>query len=274
MKKFRKLIPAFVLLLISTAIMSTATFAWFSMNTQVTATGMQVTAKSDNTYLLINTGENDTAAEIQTANLTTIALTVEDADADVYPSSPALSAAQAAYLSVAEGHKTVAGTDISVAGVQVTNAATAEAVTNWYTATAATPGSSAMLAGTAKQLTAFTDYVIHKTIYLTLAVGSNNAENLTVTPTIALKAGSGGTDITGVKVLVVTSDGGFAVLDSDSVETDIKGSNTELTPTTVLTVDIYIYYDGEEDAVFTNNMANLAAATINLAFDVDAIPAA
>lgn len=46
MKKARKIIPALAMLLVSAIMMSTASFAWFSMNTQVTATGMQVTAKS------------------------------------------------------------------------------------------------------------------------------------------------------------------------------------------------------------------------------------
>lgn len=40
MKKFSKLIPAFCMLLISAMLMGTSTFAWFSMNTQVTATGI------------------------------------------------------------------------------------------------------------------------------------------------------------------------------------------------------------------------------------------
>ncbi|MBO7303924.1 MAG: hypothetical protein J6V09_01710 [Clostridia bacterium] len=44
MKNTRKLIPAVVMLLVSAVLMSTASFAWFSMNQQVTATGMDVTA--------------------------------------------------------------------------------------------------------------------------------------------------------------------------------------------------------------------------------------
>jgi hypothetical protein len=41
----KKLIPALALLIISAVVMSTASYAWFSMNTQVTATGMQVKAQ-------------------------------------------------------------------------------------------------------------------------------------------------------------------------------------------------------------------------------------
>lgn len=44
MKKMRKLLPAIAMLLVSAVMMSTASFAWFTMNSEVTATGMQVTA--------------------------------------------------------------------------------------------------------------------------------------------------------------------------------------------------------------------------------------
>lgn len=72
-------------------------------------------------------------------------------------------------------------------------------------------------------------------------------------------------------MVVTTSDGGFAILDSSHTTADIKGSNTALTPTTVLTVNIYIYYDGNETVVYTNNSANLTGAEIDLIFTVDPV---
>lgn len=52
MKKFRKLIPALALLLVSAVLMSTASYAWFSMNNKVTVTGMEVKTKvSDNLFV-------------------------------------------------------------------------------------------------------------------------------------------------------------------------------------------------------------------------------
>ncbi|MBQ9797846.1 MAG: hypothetical protein IJW50_09015 [Clostridia bacterium] len=52
MKKMRKLLPAFAMLLVSAIMMSTASFAWFSMNEQVTATGMSVQAKAAGNLLI------------------------------------------------------------------------------------------------------------------------------------------------------------------------------------------------------------------------------
>ncbi len=53
MKKFKKLIPAICMLLVSAIILGGSTFAWFSMNDKVTATGMSVTAKTNTKFLVI-----------------------------------------------------------------------------------------------------------------------------------------------------------------------------------------------------------------------------
>ncbi|MCR5457796.1 MAG: hypothetical protein K6F14_06940 [Clostridiales bacterium] len=64
MKKFRKLIPALALLLVSAVLMSTASYAWFSMNNKVTVTGMEVkTYVSDNLYVAPSTAGNNKSAD-------------------------------------------------------------------------------------------------------------------------------------------------------------------------------------------------------------------
>lgn len=60
MKKFKKLIPALCMLLVSAVMLGSTTFAWFSMNKTVTATAMTVEAKSNSTYLLIGATDNKT----------------------------------------------------------------------------------------------------------------------------------------------------------------------------------------------------------------------
>ena len=253
----KKLIPAICMTLIAAALFATSTFAWFSMNTHVTATGMQVVAKSDNTYLLIS-ATNSTAPTIQGEGKTTVALTVSDDKAKLYPCAPALTDDEAAYLATGSGQK-------------VTNETTASDFKNWYTATAAASNAATIDTNTVKQLTDFSGYVIVKTVYLTVAAGANPANNLTVTPNFKQKGV--GSDLSAAKVIVTTSDGGFAVLSSskNGSPVDIKGSNTNLTSTTVLTVNIYIYYDGNDTNVYTNNATNLTGATIDLAFDVTAV---
>jgi len=263
-----KIVSAAAMLAVSASMLGTSTYAWFSMNKTVSVTGMQIDVKTNNTYLLINTGDNDTADEIQAANVKTVPLTVTDAEATMFPSSPALTEAEAAYLT-ASGKVVGTNASITTAGVVVDDTAKAAAVTNWFTANALAPGAATIDTTSARQLSTFEGYVIRKTAYITVADGSNSANNLTVTPTITQK--NSGTDIAAVKVLVCTDDGGFTVLSSTNNGTpvDIKGSNTAVTDSTVRTVNIYIYYDGDETPVYTNNMANLKGATIDLTFDMD-----
>ena len=52
MKKMRKLIPALSMLLVATIMLSTATFAWFTMNEAVTVTGMEVQAKANGSLVI------------------------------------------------------------------------------------------------------------------------------------------------------------------------------------------------------------------------------
>ena len=57
--KFKRLIPALAMLLVSAILLGTSTFAWFSMNTQVTATGMQVKAVAEDGLLIKNELDTD-----------------------------------------------------------------------------------------------------------------------------------------------------------------------------------------------------------------------
>lgn len=79
MKNARKLIPALAMLLVSAILMTTASFAWFSMNTSVTASGMQVTANTDNAYLIISAGTTLSGKEKSATGTM---------DAELYPTKP------------------------------------------------------------------------------------------------------------------------------------------------------------------------------------------
>lgn len=76
MKALKKLIPAVALMMVTLVLLGTSTYAWFSMNKTVTATGMTVTAKSNAQYLLIGTSKSiantkptttSAAAQLQTS---------------------------------------------------------------------------------------------------------------------------------------------------------------------------------------------------------------
>lgn len=80
MKNLKKLIPALCLLLISAMLLGTSTFAWFSMNNQVTATGMKVVAKAESGIVISNA---------DTANWTDTASAKDTAVAEILATSTA-----------------------------------------------------------------------------------------------------------------------------------------------------------------------------------------
>ena len=63
----KKLIPALALLLVSAVMLATSSFAWFSMNTSVTVTGMSVTAKVNDNLQIAPTTTAATAKEDDSA---------------------------------------------------------------------------------------------------------------------------------------------------------------------------------------------------------------
>lgn len=327
-KSTTKILVAALALFMAIGIATGSTFAWFSMNTTVTATGMQVVAKSNSTFLLIKETSQVTGADaaakaafIQNGgtpaddtddNPITVALTVSDGDADLYPAKP--------YAAGAEATKYPT---VAASATAVTTYATAEDAGNWFTANSLDPDKSADNITGDHVLASFTDYVIKKSVTLTIAAGADNAHNLTVTGTIeakglgdALTSGTaeagktyysysagkytkeavevGVTDVTGfyaktaggsdpdemditaVKVLVVTEADNMTTLtyaQNGVAQSLYATTDTTLTDSTVVVVDIYIYYDGSEAAVYSNNKANLGWATIDLQFDVAVVTA-
>lgn len=57
MKKMRKLIPAFSMLLVAAIMLSTASYAWFTMSTKATAEGMKVKATASSSLLIVDATE-------------------------------------------------------------------------------------------------------------------------------------------------------------------------------------------------------------------------
>ena len=278
----KKLIPALCMLLVAAALLGTSTFAWFSMNREVQATGMQISANSDSVYLLIGSGDADTYGEIQTAGTTTTALTVDANAAKVLPSAHVTiantAAATATNVTHLTGyqHKTETETKISVSDYEDLDDSAKQdyeeirtgASTNWYYKIADATNASASTKDPS-YLTSLNGYVIHKTCYVTLAKGSNTASNLVVSNMTIASNGTSSADgktFAPVRVLVTT--------DSAAIELNPTklSDNTPLaatvTDSAVVQVDIFIYYDGADEAVFTENIAKLDGASINLTFSV------
>ena len=235
MKKTKIIIPALGVLLLSTAASVSGTVAWFSMNKTVTAKGMSVTAKSDSSFLLIGTGAQDLAT-IQGAN--TIEINATTASAELYPAA----------------HETIA------------NTAAAELNTNWYYRYSNDPryadGSTAGM--TDKTQIASADmgkYVLVNTFNVCVAAGGRSVADLKVGQCTIAQSDSGAQ---AVNVLVTS-----ATASDEFSGTGAAGANvlaSTVTASAVTPINVYIYWDGNNAAVTTNNVANLKNTTVTLTF--------
>ena len=247
MKKTKILVPAAGLLLLGTAASVTGTVAWLSMNDHVTATGMQITAKTTATYLLIGSGVNDTASEIQGLvgaasgdNGLSTALSVTAEQASVLPSA----------------HETIA------------TAAAAATYSNWYTGRGTSP-SDGTLVNDSKTLLAegtFANYVIKRTVYLTVAVGAVSSGDITVSLSLTEIAAAGAQHDYDPVSFVFASESTVLEFNEANNWTNAGVLTTGVAANGVKTVDIYVYYDGNNADVNTNNFANLSGASAEITF--------
>lgn len=274
----KKLIPALCMLLVAATLLGTSTFAWFSMNSQVSATGMQVTANSDSKYLLIGDINDHTA--IQNNYTITTSLTVSESAAKVFPAAHlpiantaaaiATNATYTYYENKTDDTDTISADHYATLSEEVKakyKEATATG-SNWYYQIADAPNASASTKAPQPLATVDGTYVIRKTCYVTMAAGSNDGENLKIAGITIAKKDAGETKtIDPIKVLVTTSTAAVE-LDKNTTTSDTVLATT-VTATGVVAVDIFIYYDGTHESVKTENVAKLDGATISLTFKID-----
>jgi len=219
----------------------TSGFAWFAVNSEVSAASLNVSAKSNAVYLLINDENDFTGAP---ADLKDITLDDPTSTA-VYPVAYTLS-------EISDSKGTV-----------VAN--------NWYTATI---NDRTQATGTYTYISTVTnwdsDYFVHYEVYLRLTAGSKPVTNgtLTVTPSFTKADQS-------VKIaLVKDSASAFDILaQSASAATSNKPaelleksySDFAIDDVTPVKFDMYVYIDGTTSTVFSNSTATLSGE-ISLAF--------
>lgn len=244
MKKFKKLIPALCMLLVSAVLVGTSTYAWFSMQDQVTVSGLQVTAQTDQPYLIIGTGDNNSVEKLQalpkkeTPEGSNVDLGVSAEDAKVKPVA----------------HETLA------------NAAAAEVAGNWYWYNAEKTSAPGAGSNEKQTLADVTGYVITKTVYMTIVKETPALSDIEATVKITA-AGTKNIDAAKVVLAVYSgaTDKGVKEFDKTNTASTALGTG-EVTSDTLIKVNIYIYIDGTNAAIFTDNAANLDTANIEITF--------
>ena len=296
----KKLIPAFALLLVSAVLMSTAPFAWFSMNTTVSATNMQVKAVAED-GLLIN--EIATAADTHWDNEGTANQLAADAVL-LYPTSTANGTTW--YHAASEVSN-------NAAGATAANTKSDNLVDNTYetlpTLTAITSMSVAASAGVnaerntmGKSATDTAGYYVHYTYYLKGAAGTATTlgtssgdmnvriNSVTATPATTHSTALNASLRVGIKLNstfyiyapITGYTSSYYVAAGASATAPIAGNVA--TPTDLaelpaagsngVPVEVYIWYEGEDAACKSDNAtaAELDAIDVDIVFGLVKLP--
>lgn len=255
MKKFRKLVPALCMLLVSAVLMGTSTYAWFSMNTTVTASGMEITAKSESKFLQIVAGTDafsDSVAQISTtAKNTTKAV------------RPVAAVKDANGTTLTQADK---ATDIKWVEAFSNDPTSSNKVGNYTDVT-----SLATVTGDTNIYTLINDFKVR----LNPTTGAQTANNLTVqSVTIASNTEAAKDDMkAAVRVLFVCGDewviwsANGKVAGSDEDGSVIAAS----IGTTETSLKVYIFFDGEDTVTTTNNATLIGTNgyTVEFALHID-----
>jgi len=260
MKKFKKLIPAFCMLLVSAIMLGSSTFAWFSMNNKVTATGMSVEAKANTMFAVIakeaELSEGKIAANFssETATLTDL---VTGEDLKKFP---------LAYNN--------SGKDITVGTTSVADKTFYTANSTKYDAAGNATTNENVLNGKVIAFSSEADsefcknYAVKYTVYLGISSTSTKDYTGNVKAFVTLNGATG----VNIKAYVVVADAttgtyfDATVAEDDAVE--IANNVTLGVDGTCVKVDIYLFIDGNSDNVKSSNTATInGTAAFNFVLD-------
>lgn len=250
----KTILPALAMLIVAAVMLSTASYAWFAMSDEVSATSMNVSVTSDAANLIISTNKN------QVTNATTYnALTVGIA------TDPATK-----LLPVTFDDEDLTAT--SLAGPSDNG----EEETIWYYMTSNAASTSTGDPNTLTHVKGkdFSKYVLVNTVYVGVSQGSNEMTNLQAKVTI-----DGTTNIEAdaenyINVLIVATDSttGFQRFTKTTANYNNAVSLADsITADSPVQIDIYIFYNGEHGGITSQNLAGDAIknATISVFFHAD-----
>ncbi len=254
MKASKKIIGASCALVAAVALSAGSTFAWFSSNGEVTATGLQIDVNTSNAYLLIS-DSTDFSGKLKTISLA--------------PATEATKLLPSAYETTATLDP-ADDTCITKEG-------------NWYTGEGKAVDDYELVTTTKKALTSgnFSSYVIVDDIYVSVAEGSMavSSVNLTIEATPAWATDDGNAPIS-VVLLYQTIDTGASIGEWTKVELNAANNHTltggkldlgalKADGADYIQLKVMVYFDGNNEDVTTENSGNLSGVTLNFKF-VDA----
>ncbi len=297
----RKLLPAFAMLTVSAISLSSATYAWFSMNKEVSVSSMSISAKSADAIIEISANGSDFYNNlISSGTGTNWTLPTTDANTKLKLVTPtAISTTSGSAGAVSWGW----ASSSNHADAEVTNAPTPKALVA-QSSPAATNNDRTAYLGVANDGL----YVLTQKLTIRNVSPDVNAANLKISE-VTINKGSN-TIGNSVRVLFVAADGKYALykpntannaaagstvlvsdhqwLDpaSDAPATDMAQTQTTNLPIIAATlaakgtgntpasgsstdVDVYVFFDGTDTDAYTDKATDLSEVTVDFTFAID-----
>ena len=241
------------MVVVAAVALSSATYAWFVSNNTVTATTTSISAQSNSAYLVI-----DNAAAGKTTTNSSSSTTASETPADklVYPAQVIADGVwQSAYASTAGASTEAADTRFTIKSSGKTDGSADAAVAE--------------------------DYAIENTFYIGTGTYDGEFENLTVKKVEV--SGASSELVSAVRVLIICGDkwcvwsgaGQVSTYTTTAGNQNLSGTNyagdsviaTSVVKGTDRTVKAYVYYDGADTNVFSDNLVDLTECGITITFD-------
>lgn len=250
----KQLAAAIAMLLVAVVALGTATYAWFVSNNTVDATTTSISAQSNAAYLVI---ANAAAGGTSINSISSTTASELPADKSIFPAQVTAGRVwQTAYASATGASAEKDETRFTIQAEGKTDGSDAAAVAS--------------------------DYAIENTFYIGTGTYAGEFNNLKVSNVEV----TGGTSelVNAVRVLVVCDDKWCVWGNGNKVSTYVTTAGTQTlsgdgyAPNSVIadtvglsggdkTVKVYVYYDGADENVNSDNLANLTTCGINITFD-------
>ena len=240
---------AIAMVLVAAVALGSATFAWFVSNNSVNATSSKISAQSNSAFMYIYDENNTSATKTdQRADSSSVG------DTPLYPAHWANGSDTTPYDTLASFY--------TAFGTSATDGTKENDTVNLV------PAQGANEAGTPAAAVAG-KYAVKNTF----KVGSKGAalENLVVKHASIKDTETGNEKFDSALRVLVMSGKNWVLCSKDGIvsSSDTTHKIADTVSDQETTVDMYVFYDGDDAQVFTNNLANLTSASkrINVVFD-------
>ena len=260
----KQLAAAIAMVCVAAVALGSSTYAWFVSNNNVDAITTDISAQSNSAYLVI---QEATADKTATDNTSTSSATAEDRTAVALYPAQVVNGTTAGSYKFESAYAAAAGASLEKASTRFTvgeNGTAAEAVTNQYA------HKDTFYIGTGGYDGSFTNLKVDN---VTVSAKNSDKADLVDAMRVLVVCGDqwtvwkNGAEVTSVATLktdgTATED---TTLTAKYTDTTNKAIAASVSKDNDVTVDIYVFYDGADGQVNSDNLADLKDCGVTVTF--------